>query len=244
MVMSMKVLLCWQVTCGDFSDSGEHQHDVIHGSGVYKYANGDVCEGNNVCCFFPLVDLLTYWCLFTTGLWENNERNGRGVCHFANGDKFEGEYRHDQRNGSGVMRYANGAMYHGLWSDDLKQGAGTLISAEGAVYTGEFSADKKHGSGVLTWSDGSEYSGTQVLLCFVFHSTHVQSGEFRNDSRTGFGTFTTGSRNILEGGKVIWAAHSTYSGQWKANERSGHGTLTLVHGDEFEGEWENDRKCV
>lgn len=45
----------------------------------------------------------------------NGEKHGKGKCHYANKDIYNGEYQNDEREGSGTMKYANGDIYTGQW---------------------------------------------------------------------------------------------------------------------------------
>ncbi len=57
--------------------------DKKNGSGVLRYDNGDVYEGQ----------------------WKNNQRNGKGIYHYKNGDVFEGEFKDDKKvAGLGILK--------------------------------------------------------------------------------------------------------------------------------------------
>jgi hypothetical protein len=48
--------------------------------------------------------------------------NGRGSCMFANGNRFEGEFRDGKRHGRGVAILANGIRIEGSWRNDKFEG--------------------------------------------------------------------------------------------------------------------------
>ena len=50
-------------------------------------------------------------------------------------------------NGDGVFTYANGDKYDGQWKDGLKHGKGILTCADGDTYNGDWIEDKKEGKG-------------------------------------------------------------------------------------------------
>ena len=39
---------------------------------------------------------------------------------WANGDKYDGEWKNGKREGHGVMEYINGSTYNGKWKDDCQ----------------------------------------------------------------------------------------------------------------------------
>ncbi len=43
----------------------------------------------------------------------DGQRYGKGVFTYANGDKYEGEYKNGQCHGRGVYSHANGDKYEG-----------------------------------------------------------------------------------------------------------------------------------
>lgn len=59
-----------------------------------------------------------------------------GLCKFANGDKFVGDFAVGTPGGQGKMAYANGDKYDGDWADGKRHGKGTCIYACGEKYCG------------------------------------------------------------------------------------------------------------
>jgi hypothetical protein len=57
------------------------------------------------------------------------------------------------------MTWADGKKYEGEWRDDERHGQGTMTWADGTKYSGGFRDDKFHGFGTVTRPDGSEFSG-------------------------------------------------------------------------------------
>jgi len=64
-----------------------------------------------------------------------------------------------KKNGQGTYTWANGDRYEGQWRNDSITGKGTFTWHTGEVYTGEWLNDMKHGYGKLTWPDGDIYEG-------------------------------------------------------------------------------------
>lgn len=48
------------------------------------------------------------------------------MIEYANGDRFEGNWRNGQRSDHGIYEYSNGDVYDGEWRNDLKEGHGKL----------------------------------------------------------------------------------------------------------------------
>jgi len=47
-----------------------------------------------------------------------------GVCKYANGGKYDGQWVDDQKSGEGVYEYPNGDEYSGEWANDMRDGKG------------------------------------------------------------------------------------------------------------------------
>ena len=60
------------------------------------------------------------------GEWKDDKKNGRGVYTFANGNKYDGEWKDGDFNGRGVMTYADGNKYDGEWKNHKNTGAACL----------------------------------------------------------------------------------------------------------------------
>ena len=110
-----------------------------HGRGVYRFARGDVYEGE----------------------YQDDKKHGRGVYRFASGAVYEGEWKDDKKHGRGTFRFADGRVYEGEFKDGKYHGRGVFRSADGDVYEGEYQDGKKHGRGVSRSADGSVYHDGQ-----------------------------------------------------------------------------------
>ncbi|XP_065826059.1 MORN repeat-containing protein 2-like [Oscarella lobularis] len=99
-----------------------------------------------------------------------------GVYVFANGEKYEGEYRacegFIERDGKGTQYSTDGSRYTGDWVKDEMHGSGTAVYASGSAYEGNFSHNEYCGEGTYIWPDGS---------CL--------KGMFKNGKPTGQGEF-------------------------------------------------------
>mmetsp|Transcript_642 Transcript_642/g.1836 ORF Transcript_642/g.1836 Transcript_642/m.1836 type:complete len:146 (+) Transcript_642:165-602(+) len=79
------------------------------GRGVFRYANGDVYEGD----------------------FHEDRREGYGTYRYSSFHSYEGQYKAGLEDGHGVYRYANGNVYAGQFRAGRKDGPGTYWYAEG-----------------------------------------------------------------------------------------------------------------
>ncbi len=89
-----------------------------------------------------------------TGGWDYGQRNGQGVMHYTDGNKYEGKWLDDFQHGQGTMYYANGDKYDGEWEHNKPHGKGTMFYANGNRYKGQWKAGKRNGRGGLLISSG------------------------------------------------------------------------------------------
>jgi len=62
---------------------------------------------------------------------------GYGTKTWANGNRYDGEWRDGDFNGRGIFLWANGDSYEGDWRDDMANGNGTLHRVEsGQTFSG------------------------------------------------------------------------------------------------------------
>lgn len=70
----------------------------------------------------------------------NNQglKQGRGIYHYQNGDKYLGEWLNDMFNGKGVYIFSIGERYEGDLKNGKKQGKGVYFYINGNVYEGDW----------------------------------------------------------------------------------------------------------
>eukprot|EP00163_Fabomonas_tropica_P001403 TRINITY_DN11059_c0_g1_i2.p2 TRINITY_DN11059_c0_g1~~TRINITY_DN11059_c0_g1_i2.p2 ORF type:complete len:163 (-),score=56.78 TRINITY_DN11059_c0_g1_i2:228-716(-) len=106
---------------------------------------------------------------------------------WAEGGKYEGDWKDGRRHGRGVFYYLNGDVYDGEWQDDLKHGVGTYTFANtGAVYQGEWILGKQQGNGTVSYTNNMKFSG-----------------EFAGGNPNGEGTYVWLNGNLQEGNYVV-----------------------------------------
>jgi hypothetical protein len=93
------------------------------------------------------------------GPFLRGKRHGQGGFIWANGDKYTGGYRNGKKHGHGSYNWINGASYNGQYAYGKRHGRGTFVSVEGSRYDGWWRDDMKEGQGILTQPDGRRVEG-------------------------------------------------------------------------------------
>lgn len=142
----------------------------------------------------------------------SEQRHGKGICQFENGDVYEGDWIENKMAGQGVYKYASGNVYEGGYMDNLMNGRGVYkYTSSGNVYEGEFKDGKMAGKGLFKYASGSTYEG-----------------EFRDNKSNGQGLYKYANGNI-------------YEGEWKNDKKHGQGIYKYANGDIFEGQFMNGK---
>ena len=166
-------------------------------------------------------------------------REGKGVFHFDNKDKYSGEWKDDKMEGRGVFSQSNGDRYDGEWKEGKMEGRGVLLLSNGDKYDGEFNNNSKHGKGTLTYGKGSMCAGDMYIgdWChgnkhgkgvFKYANGDVYDGDYFIDKRTGEGTYSYS------------ATKKTYEGHWISDKRNGFGKVTRLGKIILSGQWKDD----
>ena len=107
------------------------------------------------------------------GQLVKGKKEGKGVCFYKNGDKYDGNFKDDKKEGKGSYFYnEKGERYQGNFVNDYPNGIGKYFFKNGDRYEGMFKDGKKHGEGTLILNNGGRYKG-----------------EFKNDQKHGKGEF-------------------------------------------------------
>lgn len=109
-----------------------------HGLGVYKYANGDVYEGQ----------------------FKDGYMHGKGLYRFSDGDTYEGDFSDGVMHGKGIFKYSENESYEGDWVGGKKHGQGIYKYASGNSYEGEYREGFMHGIGRFQYARGAVYEGS------------------------------------------------------------------------------------
>ena len=76
------------------------------------------------------------------GCWADDQRCGKGMFYYVNGDIYDGEWQAHVRHGLGTYTYADtGSQYVGMWKEGRRDGHGELIH-NNHKFVGQFVDDK------------------------------------------------------------------------------------------------------
>ena len=81
---------------------------------------------------------------------EELRRSGWGTFIWANGDRYDGEWKRDMPHGQGTLVWADGSRYEGHWERGQRKGKGTYFSSKGYSITGEWKQGSCTGKGYLS----------------------------------------------------------------------------------------------
>lgn len=144
------------------------------GVGEYRYADGDVYDGE----------------------WVDGKREGIGTYTEPEGDVYIGEWVDGETSGLGKLTRSNGDIYEGQSANNRGNGKGTYTWSDGRVYVGDFQESKRHGYGTFTWPSGDIYVGEfennlrSGFGIYTFPSGNVYEGQWADGKRNGRGILT------------------------------------------------------
>ena len=145
---------------------------------------------------------------------------GQGKAIFKDGNIYEGSWKLGQFWGQGHLAYADGSSYTGEWEQGKRYGNGSFDNGQGDTYTGAWVANQRYGQGTLLMKDGAKYMG-----------------QWKQGLPDGEGRYTAGKGGGNEAFGTGWVVGSSYSGNWKAGNRHGKGTMRWEDGRVFQGNW-------
>lgn len=79
------------------------------------------------------------------GDWRDGLAEGVGTLYRANGDVHKGEFIEGRATGFGTYTLANGDIYETFWKNDKQVGPGRAKLSDGSTYVGGFKDGMKHG---------------------------------------------------------------------------------------------------
>ena len=88
-------------------------------------------------------------CYYTGSVDEQNRRHGQGVCCYACGDVYAGEWRNDACDGRGTKKFDNGDLFVGDWKENHPHGFGVFEYSCGPRYEGNFDDGRYAGFGTM-----------------------------------------------------------------------------------------------
>ncbi|MCK6620090.1 MAG: hypothetical protein HUU32_03830 [Calditrichaceae bacterium] len=189
---------------------------------------------------------------------------GQGIYLWADGSRYEGEWKKGNYHGIGTAYHSNNRVQNeGLWasgvfrgvplSGDCKNGSGKLKLPGGEIYEGEFKNCEINGKGVMVYLNGDRYEGEFFAglpsgngAYFWAQTGEQYRGGFRNGVIHGKGVYTYRDESRYEGrflngkrqgtGFFFWPNGERYEGQWNNDQASGEGLYFYKDGDRYNGE--------
>jgi len=151
-------------------------------------------------------------------LGKTGDKIHRGVYTWANGEKYNGEYKDDRRSGTGIYQWPNGDRFEGEWKDD-EAASGVLLlmmpadnqKRDTLFFEGKFMEGKMNGQ------------GTAKTPAYKYN------GNWKDNKRSGQGI-------------CFFPDGRSYEGEWLDDKMNGHGVCILKNGDRYEGDWKNSMK--
>jgi len=117
---------------GDFYEGGL-KHDHFHGTGVMRFADGRVFEGEFIKGQMILGKMTYQDGSIYNGSWVDSTRHGKGTCIFVDGSVYEGEFKEGHFHGQGQMTWNDGGFYIGKWCEGEMHGCGKEVRADGTL---------------------------------------------------------------------------------------------------------------
>jgi hypothetical protein len=124
---------------------------------------------------------------------------GYNTYEYANGSRYDGEWRAGLKHGSGIMLLANGDVYNGQWQAGEYCGCGRYVHHNGTVFEGIFQANKKTGHGRCYYNQNGSFASE--ASSYSWNAGDVFDGEFLNNMRHGSCHYT-------------WVTGDTLSCEW------------------------------
>jgi len=110
------------------------------------------------------------------GEFKDGKMHGHGVFTCA-GHRYEGEFKDSYKNGYGAYTFPSGERHDGEWKDDLPNGQGVHTWPDGRNYSGDFRDGKMHGFGKMIYADGRTEEGAWRDDKFVGSQSQVSAGD-------------------------------------------------------------------
>eukprot|EP00984_Skeletonema_dohrnii_P023108 scaffold12201_cov75-Skeletonema_dohrnii-CCMP3373.AAC.1 len=124
---------------------------IVNGKGIYKWANGDIFDGQMVDGMMHGEGKMTYKDGSEySGGWFKAKRHGKGTFKGKEGDVYSGQFKDGVAHGKGIYKWANGETYDGELLDGMAHGEGRMTYKDGSQYVGEWLVGTRHGFGIYT----------------------------------------------------------------------------------------------
>jgi len=88
-------------------------------------------------------------------LFQLGKPQGRGIYHFANGDRYEGDINGGELNGQGTYFYGSGLKYEGEVRRGQPEGKGVFWFQDGSRFEGTFENGLARAKGEIVRADNT-----------------------------------------------------------------------------------------
>ena len=100
---------------------------------------------------------------FDDGIFEGETKCGKphgyGVCQYADGSKYVGNWLAGAKNGTGTITYDNGSTWEGEWKNNEPYTGKGVVFYDDKYYEGEYKEGKANGEGTIFYNNGKKWSG-------------------------------------------------------------------------------------
>jgi hypothetical protein len=168
-----------------------------------------------------------------SGEWQNDNANGKGICHLNDGSTYEGTYKDGEMDGEGTYWDANGDMYYGQFGGGKRNGRGIETGACGTEYDGEFKDNRFHGKGKYRDASGGVFEGN-----FRDGKMHGEGNLRHSNGMVYVGEFKYGEMHGE--GTLNYSDSGVYTGEFQDGKMHGKGKLRRSNGMVFVGEFKYD----
>lgn len=196
---------------------------------------------------------------------QGNERHGFGTLHYANGDRYAGQWVQNRREGFGALTlgWNSEEKYQGQWVNDMKEGMGSYSWRTGEHFEGTYKDGVRvegryqHNMGERThfgnWEndcpcDQGSLQSEEGVYTGGLHVNRLTSPAYQcarymvTKHKRGVMIYKNGSRykgfwhnDVKEGYGIYVSEEYTYHGNWKVNKMNGSGTLLYPDGTYYDG---------
>lgn len=163
-----------------------------------------------------------------SGCLAGNCKEGVGVFAYADGSKYEGQFKKGQLFGFGTFFFTNGDKYVGEFLDGFSHGLGTYYHADGNKTSGNWKEGEYAGIPVEDTGEEGCISGNceNGIGAYVYEGGEAKyEGHFKNELPDGKGLIT-------------YANGEKYKGHWRDGSFHGFGTLHTNDGGKVAGWWD------
>lgn len=170
--------------------------------------------------------------------------HGQGVYKWSNGNVYTGAFVRDRPCGQGTLEFNDnnefGALkYTGEFNDGLPCGEGEIQFRKDQVYRGSVKAGMPDGEGRMEYSCGDLYVGEWISgkrdgkgKFTDFSSGECSSGYWKDDMLHG---------DVKQVFKDDYMGRIKFKGKFVKGKRCGMGTMEMLKGSYYKGDWKNNR---